>query len=390
MFSWCSRGLALRFLIFNLPARSIDFHFASQKSNMLALLATIALAAVYAAVLLGGSGIPIIDISSLVDGSASADAKATTVAAIGQACRDVGFFYITDTGVPLSLTDSIEASARTFFQLPAVEKRAIDMARGGRAWRGYFGVGDELTSGRADQKEGIYFGTEGQAGDLRPLHGPNVWPAGAAGAALKADVTAYMAHMKRLGAVLMDAIATHLYSLHASKNTAQEAALRESFKEPTELFRIFGYPSPEPTSTPAAAKALDFGVGEHTDYGYLTILYQDDTGGLEVRSAASADWLGRLRQWLQPWTAAPPVRGSFVINLGDALEHHSGGYLRATPHRVLFARDVQHVGRQRVSFPYFFDPNMASELATVTLQEVRTCVNVSMCSYASVGVMVCE
>jgi len=220
---------------------------------MQAFITTLAIAAAVAAVLLNGSSIPVIDISALVDASASAALRSATVAAIGHACRDVGFFYVTETGVPLSLTDSIEASARRFFLLPIEEKRKIDMSLGGKAWRGYFGVGDELTSGRADQKEGIYFGTEDATSDPRPLHGPNLWPSGPEGEALKEDVTAYMAHMKHLGTVLMDAIATHLYSLHASADSPQEAALRQSFQQPTELFRIFGYPAPQPTAPPAGA-----------------------------------------------------------------------------------------------------------------------------------------
>ena len=334
------------------------------------LLATLA---VLYKVFIGDVGIPVIDISHLLDKSASEDSKASVVAAIGRACRDVGFFYITETGVPITLTDRIENASRKFFSKPVAEKRAIEMKLGGKSWRGYFAVGDELTSGRPDQKEGIYFGTEGHANDTRPLHGPNLWPVGPDGEVLKADVLEYMAHMKRLGTVLMDAITKHLYSLKSSVTSQDESVLRTSFHDPTELFRIFGYPAPEPTSAPSNQEikenSTQFGVGEHTDYGYLTILYQDDTGGLEVKGAGygASDFIGKVRNYLRPWIQAPPIRGSFVINLGDALEHHSGGYLRATPHRVLFSRDAAHVGKQRISFPYFFDPNLKSEMTTVTL-----------------------
>ena len=101
--------------------------------------------------------------------------------------------------------------------------------------------------------------------------------------------------------------------------------------EPLILFRIFNYPPPaDPTL---------WGVGEHTDYGLLTILLQDDAGGLEVKSRSR-------------WVAAPPVPGSFVCNIGDMLDRMTGGLFRSTPHRVR-----NPAPRDRLSFPFFFDPN---------------------------------
>lgn len=90
----------------------------------------------------------------------------------------------------------------------------------------------------------------------------------------------------------------------------------EAFSDPTLLFRIFNYP-PHNSVYGDASHA----VGEHTDYGYLTILSQDTCGGLQVR--------GRDGLWMD----APFIENTFVINIGDALEHSTGGLLRATPHR---------------------------------------------------------
>jgi polar amino acid transport system ATP-binding protein len=84
-----------------------------------------------------------------------------------------------------------------------------------------------------------------------------------------------------------------------------------------------------------------WGVGEHTDYGLLTLLFQDTVGGLQVKS--------RSGQWIQ----APPVPGTFVCNIGDILDRMTGGLYRSTPHRV--SRNTS--GRHRLSFPLFFDPN---------------------------------
>ncbi len=100
---------------------------------------------------------------------------------IGQACREHGFFYITGHGVAEELYKRLESLSREFFAQPVEEKMHISMAQGGRAWRGYFRVGDELTSGRPDRKEGIYFGSELAADHPAvaagtPLHGANLFP----------------------------------------------------------------------------------------------------------------------------------------------------------------------------------------------------------------------
>src|SRR5882672_12553447 len=101
--------------------------------------------------------LPIIDIASLRDDSADV---ARIGAALDRACCDFGFFYVTGHGIDPALSARMIALAREFFALPSEQKLAIAMAHGGRAWRGYFPVEGELTSGRPDRKEGIYFGTE--------------------------------------------------------------------------------------------------------------------------------------------------------------------------------------------------------------------------------------
>jgi isopenicillin N synthase-like dioxygenase len=84
-------------------------------------------------------------------------------------------------------------------------------------------------------------------------------------------------------------------------------------------------------------------VGEHTVYGLLTILLQDDAGGLEMKS------------WSQ-WVPAPPIPGSFVCNVGDMLDRMTGGGYCSTPHRV-----HNPVPRDRLSIPFFFDPNFFAQ-----------------------------
>ena len=241
---------------------------------------------------------------------------------IDRACREFGFFYVVGHGVDADLLASLDRAARTFFALPDDEKADIAMPGGGRAWRGWFPVGGELTSGVPDRKEGIYFGSE--LGPTHPkvrdgvvLHGPNLWPARPPG--LRPAVLAYLEAMTGVGRRLAAALALTM-GLDPSW-----------FADPLILFRIFHYPPGAPEG--------EWGVGEHTDYGILTLLLQDDAGGLEVRAAD-----GR-------WIDAPPVPDSFVCNLGDMLERMTGGAYRSTAHRV---RNTS--GVSRLSFPFFFDP----------------------------------
>ena len=101
--------------------------------------------------------LPVVDVAPLL-APADADGRRAAAAAIGSACRESGFFYAVGHGIPDDLLDRLHAAATRFFALPEERKREIAMAHGGRAWRGYFPVGGELTSGRPDLKEGIYFG----------------------------------------------------------------------------------------------------------------------------------------------------------------------------------------------------------------------------------------
>lgn len=260
----------------------------------------------------------------IIDLTAPMSVKA---AAVERACRDSGFFYVTGHRVPTSLMNRLDTASRDFFALPEETKAEISMERGGKAWRGFFPVGAELTSGRPDRKEGVYFGTE-RPGDPRPLHGSNLFPAQVPD--LRAAVLEYMA-------ALTDTAQDVLRVVAVSLGLDEEYFAGGYTADPTVLFRIFHYPPSEPTSD-------DWGVGEHTDYGLLTLLLQDDNGGLAVRTADG-------------WVDAPPVKGTFVCNIGDMLDRLTGGWYRSTPHRV---RNVS--GNERLSFPFFFDPDFDREV----------------------------
>ena len=269
------------------------------------------------------AALPLVDVEPLVTRS---DGREHAAAAIDRACREVGFFYATGHGVDAALQERLEELSRRFFARPVDEKHAIRMELGGRAWRGWFPVGGELTSGRPDHKEGIYFGAELGEDDPRvaagtPLFGPNLFPEIEG---FRATVLGYMDALTHLGHALMEGLALGL-GLEAGHFAEHLTG------DPTILFRIFHYP-PLPQGT------SDWGVAEHTDYGLLTILRQDASGGLEVHARDG-------------WRPAPPVEDAFVCNIGDMLERITGGRYRSTAHRV---RNPGRTGR--LSFPFFFDP----------------------------------
>jgi isopenicillin N synthase-like dioxygenase len=123
--------------------------------------------------------LPVIDIHPLLDSSSSSSSSfgvKEVINAIGKACEETGFFYITNHGVSEALQQRLDLASRRFFSLPMEAKREVAMAKGGKAWRGYFSVGEEVTSGLVDQKEGLYFGQERDPTDPRPLHGANLFP----------------------------------------------------------------------------------------------------------------------------------------------------------------------------------------------------------------------
>src|SRR4051812_11298099 len=98
--------------------------------------------------------LPIVDMTALF--GADAAARSAVADQIARACEAYGFFYLTGHGVAPEVLSELEAQSRRFFALPAEAKQAVAMSRGGRAWRGWFPLGGELTSGRPDRKEGLY------------------------------------------------------------------------------------------------------------------------------------------------------------------------------------------------------------------------------------------
>jgi isopenicillin N synthase-like dioxygenase len=276
--------------------------------------------------------IPTIDIAALVhdppgqQASARAAAVDRAAAELVAACEGPGVFRVVGHGIEVERRRRLEDAARSFFALDPAEKARIAMPLGGRAWRGWFPLGGELTSGVPDGKEGIYFGTELPADDPRvltgtPLHGPNLFPERPA--ELAPLVLDWIDRVTAVGRAVLRGLAVGM-GLAPDWFDSWCA-------DPTVLFRIFHYPAA------GSAGTSTWGVGEHTDYGLLTLLAEDATGGLEVRVD------GR-------WVPVAPDGTALVCNLGDMLERLSGGRFVATPHRVATPT------AERISMPLFLDP----------------------------------
>lgn len=276
--------------------------------------------------------LPVIDLSPLESGGPWRDHVA---AQIDWAASELGFFYVTGHGVEQGIIDSMLQFSQSFFRMREESKLRIHVSRGGRALRGYFPVGGELTAGHPDLREGLYFGEEHPEDDERvragvPLHGRNLFPELPG---FRESTLEYMQALTGLGHRLMSAIGRGLRrgdTYFVDRYTGQ----------PTTLFRIFNYP-------PAAdAACRKWGVEEHTDYGLITLVYQDEVGGLQVKHGSS-------------WIDVPPVPGSFVVTVGDILEQLTGGRYASAVHRV-----INHPQRSRVSMPFFFDPHFDAPLST--------------------------
>ena len=228
-----------------------------------------------------------------------------------EALSGIGFVYIKNHGVAEREVSAIMQSSKIFFSQSLESKEAIKMSKARQSWRGYFSVGKELTLGKPDWKEGIYFGREHDEhhpGVINswPLHGKNLWPANPKLQDFRNQILDYMKKLEGISGEFLGYIALCL-------GLDLEYFVKR-FAEPTVLFRIFNYPALVGKET----KDL-WSVAEHTDMGFLTVLKQDQSGGLEAKTLDGV------------WVEVAPVEDTFVINIGVMLELWTGGLLRATP-----------------------------------------------------------
>jgi isopenicillin N synthase-like dioxygenase len=254
--------------------------------------------------------IPLIDLS--------AAPPAALARAIDAALGRAGFFTIVGHGVPRATIDAAFAASRRFFALPEARKAASHIELSGHK-RGWDPVGwqalDPLQP--PDLKESFYLGVEAFA--------PNPWPDDAMLPGFRSACEAYTA--------AMDALARRLMRLFELALDLAPGHFDAYMRQPICTTRLLHYP-PLPASLPG-----QIGCGAHSDWGALTLLAQDDAGGLQVEQADGT------------WLDATPVEGSFVVNVGDMMQRWTNDRWRSTVHRV--ANRV--ADRERWSIAYFFD-----------------------------------
>ena len=261
------------------------------------------------------SQIPVIDMATALDGSPEGERRVATE--FLRAATEVGFFYVKNHGVPWHLVEQAREAARGFFALPLEKKSEVGINAN---HRGFLRVGEAKMADYAqpDLKESFVWGLEVPPGD----------PA----------MTAFMPELKQAAypyfEATLDCGRLLLNIFAVSMELPRDTFTRHWRRSITRGAFVYYPPQPPEMGTE------QFGVAPHTDYGCLTVLCQDDVGGLEVQTKAGE------------WVAATPIEGTFLVNVGDLLTRWTNDGFASTPHRV-----VNKGGRERYSLVMAVDPD---------------------------------
>ncbi|XP_065850389.1 2-oxoglutarate-Fe(II) type oxidoreductase hxnY isoform X2 [Euphorbia lathyris] len=259
-----------------------------------------------------------------------------SVSSLKQACLDSGFFYVINHGISQEFMEEVFAESKKFFELPLVEKMKVLR---NEKHRGYTPMLDEILDPdnqvHGDYKEGYYMGVEVSEDDAaaeKPFYGPNVWPADD----LLPGWRETMERFRREGLEVARKVA-RIIAL-ALDLEADFFDRPEMLGEPIAIMRLLHYGAQ--ISDPSSGI---FGAGAHSDYGLITLLATDDVSGLQICKDKDAR--------PQVWEYIEPLKGAFIVNLGDMLERWSNCIFRSTLHRVIGS------GQERYSIAYFIEPS---------------------------------
>jgi isopenicillin N synthase-like dioxygenase len=258
-----------------------------------------------------------------------------------KAARNAGFFYLVGHGIENGLIQEVLRVSRRFFALPEKDKLAIEMVNSPH-FRGYNRAGFEHTRGKPDWREQVDIGPERpalsfdrEAPPWTRLQGPNQWPA--AFPEFKPTLLAYQDEVTALAIKVLRAFA-------AALEQPEDIFAPIYTPAPNPLIKIIRYPG-------RASGESGQGVGAHKDSGFVTLLLQEKQAGLQVQADGG-------------WIDAPPVPGSFVVNIGEILEMASNGYLRANVHRVVSPPQ----GSDRLSVALFLGARHDATVPLLSLQ----------------------
>ncbi len=275
--------------------------------------------------------IPVLDLAPLIAGE-----DTTAVArAFAKTYGETGFAYVINHGIDPALRGSIFEASRQFHALPQDAKQAIALDRN---HRGYIAINtstdvnsDLAEVTKPNQSASFMMMREDAAADPDVyLSGPNRWP----------DLPGFRDVCESY-AQAMTGLGRKMMGLALDAIGVEDRSILNAFDVPTLWLRLLHYP-PQPAQAPDDL----YGSAPHKDFGCLTLLAQDDVGGLQVQTPAGN------------WVDAPPMEDAFVVNVGDMLHRMSNGKLLSTPHRV-----INTTGKERYSVPFFFDPHVSTDIA---------------------------
>ncbi len=287
------------------------------------------------------SRIPVIDIGPALRSPASHGSTSSVVGQLRAACEDTGFFLVRGHGVAPATVASAVAAAHTFFRLPSAVKS--QWSTGGP--RGYHGLAEASLSrsmgevsppdlaevfsvGRFDDPEEAR--RSGNRPGTEPYFAPNAWPDQPPGFRLALE--------RYYGA--LEALANDILGLFALALGLERTWFADKADRHISNLMVNYYPAQAEPPLPGQLRR-----GAHSDWGSLTVLFQDDSpGGLEILSQSGG------------WEPVPAVPDTFVVNIGDLLAMWTNDRWRSTVHRVVNPKRADS-DRARISIPYFHQPN---------------------------------
>ena len=270
--------------------------------------------------------VPVVDIS---------DPGATSLADLDRACRDHGFFLLSGHGLDEVISATFDA-ARRFFAAPYEVKDRV--RRSAEVALGY--NERELTKRVRDHKEVFDFVDPRGRSAKR-----NRWPD-------DAEVAGFRDAMVRHYDACSDLAARTTELVFTALGCSDQTVRHHSGDRAVSSARLNHYTLGDPVPADERSDLADLGetaLGDHTDPGVLTLLLQDDAGGLQAQSR-NGDWID-----------VEPVPGTVVVNLADSVQVWTNDRYRAAVHRVL-----PMTATDRISIPYFLHPTRDAVVEPIT------------------------
>ena len=279
--------------------------------------------------------IPNIDLSEIISKDLNSDDAKQIAKSIKEASEDIGFFTVTNHGIPISKIENLLKTCKKFFYLPEEDKLKIAPKKWNpntnTVYRGYF-------PSSVNGKEGLDIGDPLLKQDMADLLKKEKFEVNHDMTFLdpswQATINNYFDDLHNLGMIIFKTI---ISSFSSNLSIADRA-----FQRPKTLstLRFNYYPKQDKPVEVSSQDGVALGCETHVDSGIMTILYQDKKGGLQVQNRHSLEWHD-----------VPHDSNAFVINTGLALEYLTNGRMKATNHRVLFNQE------ERISIPFFFEPS---------------------------------